>query len=534
MKTRHVSVVVAVVTSVALGGCRQPDVPAVGTPELRAALFDTILARTERREAWSPIKNERLAFDPLADMRAMREMVVSAETEVDLFYALQRLSNARRDRHLDIFEVEGGLELEDSEGLEFYDTGDPPPARHAPVKIFPDYSADDAGYFVGDIATDAGLPDLPSVGDRIVTINGLSVDEWMSSAAPYMRHSSLIGLRWKLAEGLPQSSAVYPPSLRSDELTLMVESATGEESGYSLPYLDASSLHWTGSGAPRYPGFSKQLETPTFDLLVPDDDRRVLLLVWYGFRETMIADVDRLVEHAQREGLLEHTLVMDVTRSRGGSLGPYAMQRLQPLPFKTTFGNLRMSDVVEPFIEDKRADFLASNINDSGTPETIDDGTWLMEWLDEDVAPGLERGDAYTTNVPFKSAHAPKDSDGILQPAEVGFTGPFAIISGPNGGSHLDQFNSIVVDNRLGPIVGMPAGGYSNTWEWYDVLTFPGTDQPVVAFMWSIGHSIRPNGEILEGNPAAVDEWVPLTARNVEDYYSLLLERALAHLDPAH
>jgi hypothetical protein len=87
---------------------------------------------------------------------------------------------------------------------------------------------------------------------------------------------------------------------------------------------------------------------------------------------------------------------------------------------------------------------------------------------------------------------------------------------------------SIIVDNDLGPVVGMPPGGYSNTWEWEEILTLPGTDRPLVGFMYSIGHSIRPNGEILEGNPAAVDEWIPLTAENVESYYPLLLERVLA------
>ena len=99
------------------------------------------------------------------------------------------------------------------------------------------------------------------------------------------------------------------------------------------------------------------------------------------------------------------------------------------------------------------------------------------------------------------------------------------MISGPNGGSHLDQFISIVVDNGLGPVVGMAPGGYSNTWEWEEVLTFADTDQPVVGFMYSIGHTIRPNGEVLEGNPAAVDEWIPLTAENVKEYYSILLEQ---------
>ena len=105
------------------------------------------------------------------------------------------------------------------------------------------------------------------------------------------------------------------------------------------------------------------------------------------------------------------------------------------------------------------------------------------------------------------------------------------VISGPHGGSHLDQFNSIVVDNDLGPIIGMPAGGYSNTWEWQEELVFPGTDQPVIGFMWSIGHTIRPNGEILEGNPAVPDVWEPLTAAGFADYYARLYGHAEAWLD---
>ena len=245
----------------------------------------------------------------------------------------------------------------------------------------------------------------------------------------------------------------------------------------------------------------------------------------------MVPDVDALVEYAAEHDLLDRTLVMDVTRSRGGSLGPYAMQRLQPRAFKTTFGNLRLSDVTLPFVEDKRTDFEAQTIEDSGVREIIDDGTWLMEWLEEDVIPALERGDAYSNNVPFKSAHAPRDSDGILEPTPVHFRGPIVLISGPQGGSHLDQFASIIKDNELGAIVGMPPGGYSNTWEWDQVLTMPGMGRPLLSFMWNIGHSIRPNGEILEGNPIEVDEWVPLTPDNVTNYYGILLERALAAVE---
>ena len=62
-------------------------------------------------------------------------------------------------------------------------------------------------------------------------------------------------------------------------------------------------------------------------------------------------------------------------------------------------------------MEAKRSDFSANNINDNGAPETIDDGTWLMEWLEEDVLPAFAHGDEYSNDVPFKLAHAPKDSD---------------------------------------------------------------------------------------------------------------------------
>jgi hypothetical protein len=62
-------------------------------------------------------------------------------------------------------------------------------------------------------------------------------------------------------------------------------------------------------------------------------------------------------------------------------------------------------------------------------------------------------------------------------------------------------------------------------------LYFPGTDQPVVAFMWDVGHTITPAGEIAEGNPAEIDVWVPLSAENVQTYYASLLEAALRSLE---
>ena len=496
----------------------------VGDASMRAALFDDILARTEGREAFSPLKNESLGLDPLGAMRALRDRVVAADNEVDLFYALAALSAARRDRHLDVLLVPGGLELPDSAGLEI-SGGEAPEPRQAGVRVFPDYGGEELVYFVGEVAEGV---EGPPVGSRALEVNGMTVEAWHEAAAAYVPHSTEAGLRWKLAEAMTVSSAIFPAALRPDELTLVVAGRDGSEAPHRLAYHEPGELAWSGLSQPRYPGTRNALSTPTYDFLVPESPAGHVVLVWYGFRETMVPDVDRLVEYAAANDLLDRTLVMDVTRSRGGSLGPYAMQRLQPRPFRTTFGNLRLSDVIQPFIDEKRAEAAESGAMDSGVPEVIDDGTWLLEWLEMDVAPALARGDAYSGAVPFKTAHAPRDSDGILEPGPVHFRGPIAIISGPSGGSHLDQFVSIISDNGLGPVVGMPPGGYSNTWEWEETLTFEPGGEPLVGFMWNIGHTLRPNGEILEGNPVEVDEWIPLTADNVADYYGILLDRALA------
>ena len=519
----------------------------LGTPQLREALFDSILAMTARREAFSQPKNEALGYDPLQEMEKLRDAVVNAATADDFFYALVALSNARRDRHLSLGLVPDGLRPTFAHGLEAWEGPDPPEPRHAPIRIRPDYGGEGPGYFVADLAegwrqeeagesagegaADGAPEGGIAVGDRIIGVNGRPMDSFQEAALPFIRHSTVAGFRWKLAEALPRATALFPPDLRGDSLLLELRGRDGSVRSVGLPYLDADELAWEGLSEPRYPGFALQWSTPTFDLYLPRDRRRLVLLQWHRFESSsLMADVDRLVAQAQAEGFLDHAVILDATRSGGGSLGAYAVQRIQPRPFKTTFGTVRISDAIPPFMEEKEADFREERIYDGGGPEVVDDGTWLMEWIRTDLAEAMERGDSVTVPVPFKLAHAPRDSDGILQPAPVHFTGPLVVFSGPHGGSHLDQFMSIVVDNDLGYVVGMPAGGYSNTWEWEEVLTFPGTELPVVGFMWSIGHTIRPNGEVLEGNPAQVHEWLPLTAENGPRYHDLLFHAAFQHL----
>ena len=516
----------------------------VSTREDRAALFDYLLGKTLERESFSPVKNLALDLDVEQGMLRYRQELIDAETDEDLYYALAKISNARKDRHLSLGLVEGGLSLQRTAGVERDNYPVPgTQIEHAPIRFAVDYGSEgDYFLFVADYSTDiVALANpgsesssehmAPEGGDRLTGINDLTFEQYFEAVEPYHRYSTTNGLWWQTATWLPQRSYQFPPEMYEDRLTLMLERRDGERYTMSLPYMAPETIDWEGNGERVYSGFAHAFATQTYDLYRREHDLPVLLISWHGFRnKDLVADIDRLVEYAGTNGLLDHAIIWDGTRSRGGSKGAYAVQRLSAKPFKTTFGNLRISDVVPLFIEEKRREYGENRVNDSGVAETIDDGSWLMEWLESDVSAAIAAGDDYSNDVPFKLAHAPKDSDGVLQPAQQHFSGGFVCLLGPYGGSHLDQFASIVIDNDLAYVIGMPAGGYSNTWEWEETLVFPIAGTPVVRYMWSIGHTIRANGEVLEGNPAMVHDYVPQTRDNYLTYYDELLSRALQHL----
>ncbi len=501
----------------------------VSSREDRAALFDYLYEKTMEREAFSEIKNRRLGLDIPAAMRALRDEIVEAQTDEELFYAIVKLSNTRRDRHLRVRPVEGGLHA--PEGYDTYAGTNYPTGRHpndilpmAPVRFCTDFGEDPYSVFVCDHAT--SLEGKVRVGDRVESLNGTSLDVHMNRIRPYIRHSSENGFWLRAAEILNEKTPLLPARFYDDELRVDLVGRDGKPYSLELPYLPRDTIEWVGYGERNLDDYDRVMTTQTFDLYRHKAGRRIVLFVWHGFSDTLHEDMDEAMAWTQTEGVLNYDVIFDGTVSSGGGRGVYAIQRLSPKPFKLTFGNLRISDVTETFVERRVGRIEETQARSGGT-----EGQWLKEWLLDDVMKGIKAGQAYTNNVPFKSAYLPKWSDGIVKPAKVHFTGRMVCLLGPYGGSHLDQFAATVVDNDLCHTIGMPTGGYSNTWEWEEVVEFPLSGKPVVEYMWNIGHTIRPNGEILEGNPAEVKESIPVTARNYEDYYDILFERAYTWLD---
>ncbi len=506
--------------------------PAVGTPEDRAALFEYLVEKTYERDALSPFKHPGMESEVEAAMRRYRDALVEAETEEELYYAISLISAARNDRHLSVGPADGGVWPE-SWGQRPPGPVEAPADLEAPIRFATDFSTSEPqAAFVADFATDIGeygVAEIPGLGDLLVSVNGQRYAEYAAAVRPYLRYSTDPGFWWKFADHISLRSYQLPAERYGASVTYGLERADGTRYDLTLPYADPTGIRWAGHPEPEYPGFTMVRDLQTYDLWV-HEDLPVILLDWYGFREDLVQDMDALIEYAEDNDMLDHAVVVDATRSRGGSKGAYAIQRLSPKPFRTTFGNIKLNDVTEPFVTQRRAEYDARMVDDSGVAETMERGSWQIDWLEQSVMPALRRGDEYSDDVPFKLAHLPPDSDGILEPTPVHFRGPLVVLLGPHGGSHLDQFVAMVVDNDLGHVIGMPAGGYSNTWEWEETLRFPLSGQPVATYMWSIGHTIRPNGEILEGNPASVNEWVPLTRDNASMWRDLLLERALIHL----
>ena len=452
--------------------CGVPQAQQFSASQLET-LFDEIISKTEQREAFSPIKESNIGFSALEEMKKLRAEFVASTTQAELYYALWKLSNVRRDTHLGVWPTEGGLE---------------PPLRSACVSasihVLPDLSdINNPTFFVARV--DHGLTS-PTPGDIITGVNGRSMAEYTKEITPWIRHSSLPGLYWYISFEMTKryNRNHIPVSLYRGRLDLTLERPSGQRYDVSLPYREGCD-DFTPYSA--YTGFVKVMERVNFNVWV-HGRRQIILLEWLDFeKDDLIMDIPTLMEYAQREQLLGYNMIIDVSRSGGGSGGAYAIQRLVDRPFHVTFGNVRLSDRGKWLVE-----YFAEREVDTNAPDIFGlnlSGSWLIDWARTDAMEAMRRGDEYTPPVPFKLAHLPKDSDGILRPAPVHFKGEVVIINGKTfGGSHLDQFVAMFVDNDLALFIGVPTGGFSNTWEGRETLRMPETGRPLVRFMWNIGH----------------------------------------------
>ena len=469
------------------------------------AIFDYIRRKTIEREAFSPPKNAALGLDYEAQSAQLEPDFVNATTDKELFDAIRLMSTIRADRHVKLLD-----ETDDGKVARlWFDHRD----LEAPIEFQADFSDPNRyQFFVSNLAEgDWWQSDkTPTVGERLLSINGIPIDEYAARLVRYLRYSTRGKAAVQAAKRLSQDrSPEFPAELYSGDLvTYEFQRTGGTRYMVTLPYVDEDRLNWTAPPVRTFPGFEPTpvLEKTNYALHRHAGDKPVLLLRWLDFEDPLVREMEELLDYAQTQNILHYDIIIDATDSSGGSGAPDVLRRLSSKPFKTTFGNVRISDISARFAQTRNSDVER----------------WI---LDAETA-----GRPYTENAPFKLRYFAAHEDGIMQPAPRTFSGRLVFMCYPDAGSQLDQMAAMFIDNDMGYSLGMPCAGHSNTWEWEEMLQSPTDGRSLVGFMWTIGHTIRPNGEVLEGNPPAPDDFVPLTAENYPGYYDRLVERALTHL----
>lgn len=467
----------------------------IGTAEEREALFDTLVDRTLQWEAWSPFKERKNATDYPIDAEALRDDFVNASSELDLVIALQKLSNLRQDRHLFVDE-------------EFPDVSNQ--QTETPIKFWPDFSGAALKIFVSDTAINFSTYSSQSLtlGDEVIAVNGIDIETYYESLIPFLRFSTINGARWEFAEALSIKRTLFDPSLYRFDNTVQYTLKRGNGTNYliSLPYSNED-YKFTDSGARSLPGYELLLQTIDVDMYVKYlDENIIVLLRWKDF-EDVANTAFNIIQKAKERNLLSANVILDIAESSGGSGAPDLLRILAQEPFQTTWGNVKIGD----YLDDFKQGF-------SGP---------VREWLDNDVEEARANDEEFSPNVPFKLQYFSKTETGIMNPGEERFAGKVVLISGSNTGSQVDQCAAMLIDNDVAIVsLGMPCGGYSNTWEYEPLLNFPEGSNNWFEYHWNIGHTIRPNGEVLEGNPAIPEYPYLLTSENFASYYDQMIQAA--------
>lgn len=496
----------------------------IGTSAEREALFEHLVDATLRRQAISPTKNRLFAIDAVSDMGRHRDALLNATTPAQLWYALNLLSNTRHDRHLRVQPLADGLPVPDAliqRQIRNYAALDECSAPRVGIELATDFGGDQPFLFLAAIGDGLNLPEQVVIGARLLAVNGLSVTDYVAAVEPYHCYSTPTFFWYHLPHHLVRQGSELPGHEAQLALTFDTPSGPVEV------VLDYGNPIGLPPAVKRYDGWTLLAEWESCRLYRATDD--VIALEWLGFGTSLCDDVDALMAFCRDRALLGHGVIFDASICRGGDYGGYLLRVLAKQRFRINLGDLRRSDAIAGIVDEvlaEDADAVASGRLNAGQLAAVG---WRRHWLVDAVLPSLSEAGS-TPPVPFKCAHQPMDGDGWLDPAPVHLTGPMVMLTMPFGGSHIDQVAAQIADNRMCVAhIGMPLGGFSKTWVGTEILRLP-SGQPIVGFEWSCGNTIRPNGDVLESNPAVPDRPYPVTRENVQHHHAGMLKQALAIL----
>jgi len=476
-----------------------------------AQLYDCLYHSILRREAFSPVKDARLGLNFAQDALPLRQEFIDADTDLELMQAIVHLSALREDTHMKIIDKPNN----------YFGS-----SRSVPIRFLPEFGTNNHTFFVANfdasLKSDKDLVNYSNLrkGDLLISVNDIPIAKYTEILSKHLGHSAENKFLWEAAENLHKKRKRLSLNLYTDDgfVKYTLQKSNGDQYFVSLKYGRTDRRLNLNLGANYLNlGYTKVNLLGITDNFEIYSKPNVILIELKGLSEydnnkTMSgrerldffeAQLDSIFNWAMTNDRLNNRIILDATQAGGGMGAPLLVQRLAKRPFKTTYGNLRVSD-------DEVQNYVTNNL-----------GSRVTRWYQEAVV----NGSAYTTNRPFKLRYNEVNDNGYMPP-ENNFTGQIIGLFSSQSGSNLDQLSAMLHDNNiLCHSFGYPTGGFSNTWEFEDEI-IDDNGKKYCSFEWNIGHTIRPNGQILEGNPANVIEQVDLTRNNFEKYWDILVLKA--------
>jgi len=437
----------------------------------REALFDEYAQTIKDAQVFSELGFKRLGTTWEKELARARQRFLEADTKLDVYYALLSLQRSFHDARSSLT-VPGGLTPpSDKFSLPFT------------LAVRGD-SLDNAQYIVVQSSLSevkAGFL-LKQYGAKTIQQLEYDFSEWLDNTSPEQ-------LRMELAKALTRTSpSQYPsPDMNAPVTIVFTDPANQKETSVLVRWqrgvTDAPSEDYEGLTL-DYTGINYRIYKDTVN--------QTIVLVYPSFNYLRGEDVDtqNLGNYLNQQTLAN--LVMDVRDNTGGNINT----NLIALFARERFRILTRELVFVPVVKRDRAFFEESL--------TLADN--YMRKLISDYA-AREKDAARSPRFPFfcKTANCSTE-EATYEPNLNVRKFNFAILSGPKCMSSCDQFVSIVKDNNIGQVVGLPSRGAHSPMRAKKESGLKNGDKFSMIFTTGIGY--RANGEPLEGNSAKVDYYL--------------------------
>ena len=469
----------------------------------REALFKSYAAEIRDGQYLSPEGFRRLDTTWEKELEKAHRRFLAAKTKGDVYYALLSLKNSYHDMHCRLT-VPEPLEPQ-GETLEL------------PLKIRPARRGSKLEFVVE-------WSRLPGVekGFVLERYDGRTPEEALAAFTEWEEGSSPERREFEFARWLtvrdPKNAP--PPEPRAVELILrdeqrrrdataraeFSERRRGSAGPAAEPQLrdDADYAGWT----PDFIGLNYRVYADTatgtlvlrdysfyYELTAPELWNRMRLLsyktepIWERggsqLRDDLErVDLERLGDYLKSMNPRFGRLLIDVRENGGGPIAQRLTELVADKPYKATWS----VTVLTPLLR-RDKEFRAAAYHH---PESGKEAMTLRE-LDS----GAERSSPHAF-ICKTEACGPREGDG--KPSALGLHYKTALLTGPYCISSCDQFAAVFLDNGFGEVVGLPPAGASSPTRADARLKL--ADGETFSMTFSFGVTYRPNGEVLEGNPA--------------------------------